>query len=52
MDTFLQAVTKKKVEPEAPLALAEPTILPLVQKEHEGACGDNCDCADGADGCC
>jgi len=43
--------TKKK----APLAAPESTvILPVLQKEHEGSCGESCGCADGGEegGCC
>lgn len=30
------------------------TVLPVLHKEHEGACGDECDCGAGGGegGCC
>ena len=40
---------KKKGQP-----LSEQVVLPVLQKEHEGACGDGCGCGDAGDegGCC
>ena len=40
--------TKKRPQP-APATM----ILPVVQKEHEGECGENCGCgSDSEGGCC
>ncbi len=40
---------KKKAQP-----VAATVILPVLQKEHEGACGDGCGCGEAGDegGCC
>lgn len=41
------AIKKKPAAPEAA------TALPMLQKEHEGACGDNCGCGtEGDEGSC
>ncbi len=43
------ATTKKGAAPLPESAV----ILPVVRKEHEGACGDNCACAGNEEsGCC
>lgn len=37
----------------APPPTESAVALPMLEKEHEGACGEGCGCgAEGADGCC
>ena len=40
---------KKKAQP-----VATTVVLPVLQTEHEGACGDGCGCGEASDegGCC
>ena len=52
MGTLIETLASKK----KPVAVQAPTpamILPILEKAHEGACGDGCACgeSDGA-GCC
>ncbi len=39
--------SKKKAAP-----VAETMVLPVLSKEHEGACGDACGCDGDESGCC
>ncbi len=49
MSSVIETLASKKKPQAAPLSV----ILPMVQKEHEGECGDGCACgAEGEDGCC
>ncbi len=49
MTSVVEMLAGKKKPQAAPTTVA----LPVLQKEHEGACGDNCGCGgEGEDGCC
>ncbi len=50
MSSVIETLAGKKRPQPAPATM----ILPVVQKEHEGECGEDCGCggADGQDGCC
>ncbi len=50
MSSVIEALaTKKKAQ-----APEQVTVLPVVSKEHEGACGEGCGCGEGESegGCC
>ncbi len=51
MGSLIEMLANKK---KAPAATLESTmILPVLQKKHEGACGESCGCAgDEEGGCC
>jgi len=54
MGTLIELLANKK-EPADDASLAAepvPLALPMLSKEHEGACGDGCGCGDGAEGGC
>ncbi len=48
MSSVIETLASKKKPVVAPATV----ILPVVQKDHEGACGDGCGCGDEADGGC
>ena len=50
MSSVIETLASKKKPAPAPMTM----VLPVVQKEHEGACGDNCACGQGEaeGGCC
>lgn len=50
MSSVIEALATKK-KGQTPQQL---TVLPVLAKEHEGACGDGCGCAEGESegGCC
>ncbi len=49
MSSVIETLASKKKPQAAPLSV----VLPMVQMEHEGECGDGCGCgAEGEDGCC
>ncbi|HYM39878.1 MAG TPA: hypothetical protein VEY12_07015 [Thermoplasmata archaeon] len=50
MSSVIETLASKKKPPEAPATM----ILPVVQTEHEGACGENCGCGanESEGGCC
>lgn len=50
MASVIEMLANKKRPAVEPLT----TILPVLHKEHEGACGDDCACGKGGDegGCC
>ena len=49
MTSVIQMLASKKKPAAEPLL----TVLPMVKKEHEGACGDGCACqTEGSDGGC
>ncbi len=50
MSSVLETLAnKKKAQP-----AATTVVLPVLQKEHDGACGDECGCGQAGDegGCC
>lgn len=50
METLIERLARKK-EPSA--SIPELMILPVLKKEHDGACGGGCGCSDGdGDSCC
>ena len=45
--------SKKKPLVQAPAVEPSTVILPVLRKEHEGSCGENCGCSgEGESGCC
>ena len=51
MGSLIEMLASKKKAPAPPVESL--VLLPVVHKEHEGACGPNCACAsEGKDGCC
>ncbi len=50
MSSVIETLASKK----KPLAVPAPatTILPVLQKEHEGECGEGCGCGESEGGCC
>lgn len=50
MSSVVETIASKKKAQPAPTTL----VLPMLQKEHEGTCGDGCGCgeAGGEGGCC
>lgn len=48
MSSVIETLASKKKPQATPATL----ILPVLQKEHEGECGDNCGCAGGDEGGC
>ncbi len=48
MNSVIETLASKKKPQTAPLTV----VLPVVQKEHEGACGDGCGCGAGDEGGC
>ncbi len=51
MSSVIETLASKKKLQTVP---AVATILPVLQKEHEGECGEGCTCGEDADegGCC
>ena len=50
MGSLIEMLASKK---KAPMAPAEAlVVLPVVHKEHEGACGPDCDCGRREEGGC
>jgi hypothetical protein len=50
MPSVIETLASKKKGLEVPMT----TILPVLQKEHEGECGESCGCGSGDSdgGCC
>jgi hypothetical protein len=49
MTSVIETLASKKKPAAAPMTM----ILPVLQKEHEGECGESCACGqDGAEGGC
>jgi len=50
MNSVIETLASKKKPAAAPMTM----ILPVVQKEHEGECGDHCACgqSESGGGCC
>jgi ferredoxin len=50
MNSVIQMLANKKKTATEPML----TVLPMAQKEHEGACGEGCACGAGESegGCC
>ncbi len=48
MSSVIETLASKKKAVAAPLTV----LLPMVQKEHEGECGDGCGCGAGDEGGC
>ena len=49
MSSVIEMLATKKKSQAPPSTV----VLPVLQKEHEGACGENCGCGtEGDDGCC
>ena len=48
MSSVIEILTSKKKPQVAPSTL----LLPVLQKGHEGECGDGCRCGNTADGGC
>ncbi len=49
MSSVIETLASKKKAQVAPSVV----LLPVVQKEHEGECGDGCACGEsGEGGCC
>ncbi len=50
MSSVIETLASKK----KPQATPTTVVLPVLQKEHEGACGDGCGCGEAGDegGCC
>jgi hypothetical protein len=48
MGSIIETLASKKKAVVAP----ETVVLPVLQKEHEGACGDGCGCGASEGGCC
>ena len=54
MGTLIELLANKKkpANHASPATETAPVALPMLSKEHEGACGDGCGCGDGAEGGC
>lgn len=50
MGSLIEMLANKK-KAAAPI-LESAVVLPIVRKDHEGACGDGCGCAGGEEGGC
>ncbi len=48
MSSVIETLANKKKPQEAPT----PVLLPVVQKGHEGECGEGCGCGAGDEGGC
>ncbi len=48
MGSVIEMLASKKKAPPP----QETVILPMLRKEHEGACGDGCGCGENEGGCC
>lgn len=48
MASVIEMLASKK----KPAPPQEAVILPMLQREHEGACGDGCGCGESEGGCC
>jgi hypothetical protein len=48
MSSVIETLASKK----KPEAVATTVVLPVLQKEHEGACGEGCGCGESEGGCC
>lgn len=51
MGTLIEMLASKKKAVAAP-PMETTMVLPMLTKEHEGECGDNCGCGGEEGGCC
>ncbi len=52
MSTLMGMLAAKKKPAATPAPEETLTVLPMLSKEHEGACGEGCGCGGEEGGCC